>query len=71
MRDFLKRISRWWMRQTRINAIHEDLNSVVLDMQVLARSDDTEFKNCVLERGMTRIRNAKARMLDLGLEYQR
>ena len=70
MRKFIKKIYVRSSRQKKINAIHEDLNAVVLDLQVLTRSDDEDFKQAVVARAMNGIRNTKLRMLDLGLEYQ-
>lgn len=70
MKKFIKKIYARLSRQKKINAIHADLNSVVLDLQVLTRSDDEAFKKAVVARAMNGIRNTKLRMLDLGLEYQ-
>lgn len=62
-----------WARITRrrkIKAVHEDLNSVVMDLHAIARADDEVTKRNIMARALLSMRDVKRGMVDLGLEYQ-
>lgn len=57
-------------RVRKINAIHGDLNSAVMDLQALMRADNEETRQNIAARAMMNIKDAKKGMADLGMEYQ-
>lgn len=57
-------------RKKRINAIHENLNTVVMDLFALVRADDEETRHTLKIRAVTSLKNVKRGMAELGLEYQ-
>ncbi|WP_027360850.1 hypothetical protein [Desulforegula conservatrix] len=66
--SFLKKARK--ERKKRINAIHEDLNTVVMDLYAIVRADDEVTKQNIMARALLSMRDAKRGMVDLGLEYQ-
>lgn len=57
-------------RKKQINAIHENLNTVVMDLFALVRADDEDTRHNLKARAVTSIKSVKRGMADLGLEYQ-
>ncbi|WP_027360551.1 hypothetical protein [Desulforegula conservatrix] len=57
-------------RKKRINGIHENLNTVVMDLFALVRADDEETRHSLKIRAVTSLKNVKRGMAELGLEYQ-